>query len=86
MECLSYDTSYITERLFYYNDTGIVSHPHEVDFHKHSAILIRETNQDTLSYYYFRKGIGLLGYEMTVNDSTIAVGTLFSLSKSPFRL
>ncbi|MBF0430174.1 MAG: hypothetical protein HQK83_02760 [Fibrobacteria bacterium] len=87
MESLSYDTTYLTAPLFPSNDSGIVSQGNEVPFQTHEAILIKETNNDTISYYYFRKGIGLLGYERTYKDSTIAVGTLFSLNKNePYHL
>jgi len=78
MEYIKYDTSYSTSGILH---TEWLSMDNEASFQAHPSFLLKETYHDTLTYYYFRKGLGLLGFERIVNNKTRAVGTLKSLNR-----
>ncbi len=79
MEYITSDTAYITEKLF---DDDVITFNNEAGFQKHSAFLIKETAGDTVSYYYLRKGVGILGYEMSIGGHLRAIGTLCALYRN----
>jgi len=79
MKLLSRDTSYLTENLF---NENLISNPGEVSFEKHSAYLFKETQSDTSTFYYLRKGVGILGFERVVGNKTVAVGTLSAIYRN----
>jgi hypothetical protein len=79
MTCISSDTGYFTQSLFYGERE---TRDNEADFQEHHAFLFEEVSGSYRTFYYFRPGIGLLGFERTLNGKTVAIGTLHRWSRS----
>jgi hypothetical protein len=79
MELISADTAFYTEILF----TGFEEEtkaPIQDGFQKHHALMFRETYKDTLTYYYFRRGVGCLGFERSARGKLLATGYIQTFS------
>lgn len=73
MELVSLDAEYVTETLF--PQDSAANRP-SLGFQRHRAIHLRETAGDTVSDYYLRRGVGILGFERSVRGRLVAAGTL----------
>jgi hypothetical protein len=77
MELVNGDTILETETLFL-NDG--VKRLIAFGFQRHSTVLFRETAGDTVTYYHFGRGVGLMAFERSVLGRLLASGTLVSFS------
>lgn len=73
LEMVSESRPYLTETLFPGETDG---GPIVLGYQRHEAIHIRETTGDTVTDYYLRKGVGLLGFERTAGGRLLACATL----------
>jgi hypothetical protein len=82
MELVAPDAEYLTDVILR-DDTAAA--PIVQGMQRHSAYRFKETAGDTVSYYFFRKGVGLLGYERSAGGKLIAAGSIRSFVpfKSP---
>jgi hypothetical protein len=79
-ELVDADTSFWTDRLFLpVNDTAAqVSH----GFQKQPTVLFKETKDDTVTFYHFRRGVGCVGFERSARGKLIASGTLYQFFRN----
>jgi hypothetical protein len=75
-ELVSQDTAFWTETLFPYENEPTA--PVRLGFQRQPSVLFKETYGDTLTYYYFRRGVGCVGLERSVHGKLLASGTLQS--------
>jgi hypothetical protein len=75
MELIAPDAEYLTDVILR-DDTAAA--PIVQGMQRHSAYRFKETAGDTISYYFFRKGVGLLGYERSAGGKLIAAGSIRS--------
>jgi hypothetical protein len=75
MELVSADTAVYTPALFTEPDE-IAKAPIQYGFQRQPTYLFRETYGDVVSYYHFRRGVGLVAFERSRNGLLLASGTL----------
>lgn len=75
MELVAPDAEYLTDVILRDDTTAA---PIVQGMQRHSAYRFKETAGDTISYYFFRKGVGLLGYERSAGGKLIAAGSIRS--------
>ena len=75
MELVASDAEYLTD-IILRGDTAAA--PIVQGMQKHTALRFKETAGDTVSYYFFRRGVGLLGYERSAGGKLIAAGSIRS--------
>jgi hypothetical protein len=73
MELADPEAEYLTDVILVY-DTAAA--PIVQGMQRHTALRFKETAGDTVSYYFFRKGVGLLGFERSVGGKLIAAGSI----------
>jgi hypothetical protein len=75
MELVDPEAEYLTEVILR-DDTAAA--PLVQGMQRHTALRFKETAGDTVSYYFFRKGVGLLGFERSAGGKLIAAGSISS--------
>ena len=70
------DTTFWTDALFPTERDSTA--PVRVGFQRQPTTLFRETKDDTVTYYHFRRGVGCVGFERAARGKLIASGTLFN--------
>lgn len=75
MELVEPEAEYLTDVILV-GDTAAA--PIVQGMQRHTAFRFKETAGDTVSYYFFRKGVGLLGYERSAGGKLIAAGSIRS--------
>lgn len=75
MELVDSAAEYLTDVILI-GDTAVA--PIVQGMQKHTAYRFKETAGDTVSYYFFRKGVGLLGYERSAGGKLLAAGSIRS--------
>lgn len=75
MELISADTGVYTPVLFA-EPEAIAEAPVQYGLQRQPTYLFRETYGDVISYYHFRRGVGLVAFEQTRKGALQACGTL----------
>lgn len=73
MELVDPAAEYLTD-IILRGDTAAAPIVHGMQ--KHTAYRFKETAGDTVSYYFFRKGVGLLGFERSAAGKLVAAGSI----------
>jgi hypothetical protein len=79
MRLISADTAFYTEVLFRGGEEEGKA-PIQDGFQKHRTLMFRESHKDTLTYYYFRRGVGCLGFERSTRGRLLATGYIQTFS------
>ncbi len=77
MELVSPDPVFYTAILFSWSEE-VKKAPIQYGFQRQPCLLFRETAGETVTYYYFRRGVGLLGFERAARGKLIASGVIKS--------
>ncbi len=75
-ELVSLDTAIWTETLFAYENDPAA--PVRLGFQRQPTLLFKETKDDTLTYYHFRRGVGCVAFERSVAGKLLASGSIIS--------
>lgn len=70
------DTTFWTDALFPTEADSVA--PVRLGLQRQPTVLFRETKEDTVTFYHFRRGVGCVGFERAARGKLIAAGTLFS--------
>lgn len=74
-ELVDADTAFWTDALFYGDGDSIA--PVRQGFQRQPTTLFRETKDDTVTFYHFRRGVGCVGFERSARGKLIAAGSLY---------
>ncbi|GEM_PF-6683356 len=75
MELVNADTACYTEVLFD-SQEEIAKAPVQYGFQRQPTLLFKETAGDNVTYYHFRRGVGLVGFERSYKGKLIATGVI----------